>query len=271
MKNSKIKPTYICIVLLCAIMLAFEFFPVCKALQITSDAVYNRLLCLIFPLIAGGLAVWLISRESGIKLFQKPQNLWVLIPAIIIALDNFPWLAYFAGKMELVHTQPLHFTLFSIYCLAVGFFEEVLFRGIFFALIAGIFERTHKGFIYTFVVSSLCFGLIHLLNVFTTGGAAVLQAGYSILTGGLFAFVFIKTKNVLFPAIIHAIYNFCGLLFTKEVGLGLGSVLDLPTGIMMAIVSVMVGVFVLYKVWCYSDDERAELYNRLGITDKKDV
>ena len=97
----------------------------------------------------------------------------------------------------------------------------------------------------------------------------MLQAGYSMLTGGLFAFVMIKTKIVLFPALIHAVYNFCGLLFTKEVGLGLGSILDLPTGIMMAVISVVVGAFVLYKVWKYPENERIELYNRLGVEDIK--
>ena len=78
-------------------------------------------------------------------------------------------------------------------------------------------------------------------------------------------FVFIKTKNVAFPAVIHALYNFCGLLFTSHIGLGAGSVIDVPTGIMMAIISVCIGIFVLYSVWKYPDSERIELYRRLGV------
>ncbi len=269
MKNVKIKPKYVLIALLCAVMIAFELIPICKQVVFTDDAVYNRLICLLIPLIAGGTAVYLIAGECGLKLFQKPQYLWVLLPAMVIALDNLPWLAYFAGKMELVHTTVWHFVLFALYCLAVGFFEEVLFRGVFFSLLAGIFEQTHKGFLYTYVLSSVAFGAVHLLNVFSSGAGAVLQAGYSMLTGGLFAFLMIKTKNVLFPALIHAVYNFCGLLFTKEVGLGLGSIIDVPTGIMMAVVSVIVGVFVLYKVWKYPENERIELYNRLSVEDIK--
>lgn len=266
MKKVEIKPKYVLIFALCLVMLIFESIPTLKAIPFTQDKVYNRLISLIIPLIAGGFTVYLIAGEFGLKLFQKPQNLWVLIPALIIALDNFPWLAYFAGKMELVHTQPLHFTLFGVYCLLIGFFEEVLFRGVFFSVLAGVFERSHKGFIKTYVISSMLFGVIHLLNIFTSGGAAVLQAGYSILTGGLFGFVLIKTKNVLFPALIHGLYNFCGTLFTSEMGLGTGSLIDLPTGIMMAVISVLVGTFVLYKVWKYPDSEREELYNRLNVT-----
>jgi membrane protease YdiL (CAAX protease family) len=209
--------------------------------------------------------VILISSECGVRLFEKPERLWVLIPALIIAIDNFPWLAFAAGKMELIYTKPLHFTLFGTYCLLVGFFEEILFRGVFFSVLASVFERTKKGLIWTYLITSVAFGAIHLLNVFQSGGAAILQAGYSILTGGLFGFVLIKTKNIIFPAITHAVYNFCGLLYTSHIGLGAGSIIDLPTGIMMAIISVCIGVFVLVCVYKYSDEERLLLYDRLGV------
>ena len=265
MKNVKFKPIYALIIAMCVVMLLFEWLPSLKELPITKDEAYNRLISRSIPLLFGGLAVYLISVECGIKLFKKPQKLWCLAIAGVVALNNFPWLAWFSGKMHLIHTQPLHFVLLGLYCLLVGFFEEVLFRGVFFGLLAGVFERTHKGLLFTYLISSFAFGAIHLLNVFQSGGAAVLQAGYSILTGGLFAFVWIKTKNILFPALIHAVYNFCGLLYTKDVGLGLGSVIDLPTGVMMAVIAVICGVFVLISVWKYPNNEQIELYDRLGL------
>ena len=269
MKHIKITPRYVLIFILCLMMVVFDGVPYLKELPFTSDDVYNRMLSLSFPLLAGGLAVHLMAKEFGLKLFQKPQYLWVLLPGLIIALDNLPWLAYYAGKLQLAHTTGWHFTLFAIYCLLTGFFEEVLFRGIFLSLLAGMFENSHKGLIKTYIASSVVFGVAHLLNVFTGGGgAAVLQAGYSILTGGLFGFVMLKTKNVLFPALIHGAYNFCGLLFTESVGLGYGSMIDVPTGVMMAIMSVIIGVFVLYKVWKYPENERLELYKRLNIQEK---
>lgn len=265
MKNPKIKLVHVLIFLCCLIMLLFEVIPNWKSLSITSDKVYNRLISQCIPMIAGGIAVTLISRGLGLRLFAKPYCLWALLPAVIIALDNFPWLAYFAGKMTLIYTQPLHFLLFALYCILVGLFEEILFRGIFFALFAAFFEKSHKGLLYTYVVSSLVFGGVHLFNVFYAGGGAVLQAGYSVLTGGLFAFVFIKTKNILFSAVIHALYNFCGTLFTSELGLGLGSIIDAPTAIMMTVISVIIGSYVLYSVWKTSEIERNTLYKRLGV------
>jgi hypothetical protein len=66
---------------------------------------------------------------------------------------------------------------------------------------------------------------------------------------------------------VHAVYNFCGLLFGTEsnLGLGAGVVLDLGTAITMLIVSVLVGAFVLYKVFTYTEEERIELYQRLSV------
>jgi membrane protease YdiL (CAAX protease family) len=265
MKNVKSWLIYVLIFVLCVVMFLFENLPELKELPITADEAYNRLICRIFPLLVGCVAVYLLSREMRIKLFKKPQNLWFLAIAAVVALNNFPWIAWFSGKMQLIHTQPLHFLLFGLYCAFVGLFEEIVFRGICLSLLASFFEESKKGFLWAYLLSSVIFGGVHLLNVFQSGWAAVLQAGYSILTGGLFAFVWMKTKNILFPALIHAVYNFCGLLYTKDVGLGLGSVIDLPTGIMMAIIAVICGVFVLISVFKYPEDERVELYDRLGL------
>lgn len=265
MKHIKTTPKHVLIFTLCLVMIVFEFVPGLKEIAFTADKAYNRLISLSIPLFLGVIAVILIASELGVRLFEKPERLWVLIPAMIIAVDNFPWLAFAAGKMELVYTQPFHFIVFGAYCLLVGFFEEILFRGIFFSVLASLFERTKKGFVWTYLISSVAFGAIHLLNVFQSGGAAILQAGYSILTGGLFGFVLIKTKNIIFPAITHAVYNFCGLLFTSHVGLGLGSIIDLPTGIMMTVISVCIGVFVLFSLKNYSNTEQEELYKRLGV------
>ena len=39
----------------------------------------------------------------------------------------------------------------------------------------------------------------------------------------------------------------------------------------MAVVSIVVGIFVLYKVWTYSEEERKELYIRLSVPEEKNI
>lgn len=257
----------IAFVALCALMLVFEVIDI----PFVRNKTYNRLLNNVLPPFLGGIAVCLLVCSGGYKVFGKPKNLLYLIPCLIIAIDNFPFAAYFADKMTLVYTKPLHFLLFILYCLSVGLFEELIFRVIIFSFLADLFSKDKKGFLKTFVLSSVIFGIVHLMNILSGASvpATLLQVVYTTLTGGLFAFAFIKTQNVLFAAFIHALYNFCGLLFTTDLGLGNGSVLDVPTVVTMAIVCVLTGIFVLYKVITYTDDEREELYAKLNVKSKK--
>ena len=251
----------ICIAVLCVASIVLEFIK----FSYLEDGLRNSLLSKLIQQLCGAGAAILIMLRLNMKLFSRPQKWLFLIPCFIIAVDNFQFYAFFQGKMELINTHPLDFLLFIGYCLSVGLFEECIFRGVVFSLLADWLPKNKKGFLWTYVLSSVIFGLAHLLNGFSL--ATLLQVGYTILTGGLFAFCLIKTKNIICCAAVHAVYNFCGLLFGTEsnLGLGAGVVLDLGTAITMLIVSVLVGAFVLYKVFTYTEEERLELYQRLSL------
>jgi hypothetical protein len=47
--------------------------------------------------------------------------------------------------------------------------------------------------------------------------------------------------------------------------MGTGVIFDMGTVLTMLIVSVVVGAFVLWKVWTYSNEERTMLYKKLGV------
>lgn len=246
------------IILLCVAVAVLEFVPV----TYVQDEVRNGLLSDSVPLLVGSVAViWLMIRgKSG--LFGKPVKLLWFLPCLIIAVDNFPFYSYFTGKSQLYHTEAADWALFALYCAGVGVFEECVFRGILFPLMAGYFTPDKKGFLKTYFLSSVLFGAMHLFNLFAgAGGGAILQAGYSTLTGGLFAYALIKTKNIFFCAFAHGLYDFCGLMLPM---LGGGTRFDAPTVAIMAVVSVAVAAFVLHAVFTYPEQERKELYARLG-------
>lgn len=247
------------ILVLCVFTALMDVIPI----TYSKDETYNRLIEKIAQQSCGAVAGILILLRLNIRLFGKPRNLVYLIPCLLIAIDNFQFSAYFNGEMQLLHTRPMDFILFFGYCISIGIFEEVVFRGIIFTIIADAFSKDRKGFLKTFVISSAVFGLAHLFNGFSP--AVLAQVGYTTLTGGLFAFCLIKTKNIFCCAMVHGVYNFCGLLFDNEQGLGSGVCFDLGTVLTMLIVSICIGVFVLYKVYTYSEEERVELYNCLGV------
>ena len=245
------------IAILCFLTVVLDFVDI----PYLQDEFQNKMLSKIIQQTCGGIAAVLLMVRLKIRLFGKPQKWLFLIPCIIVALDNFQFSAFIQGKMQLARTSAWDFILFAGYCLAIGFFEECIFRGVIFSVLASLFPQNKKGFLLTFVLSSLIFGAAHLLNGISW------QVGYTILTGGLFAFCLIKMKNILFCAFIHALYNFGGLLFDVNF-LGTGVVFDVGTVLTMLIVSVLIGVFVFIFTLKYPEEERQELYNRLGIRQK---
>ncbi len=250
------------IVLLCGVTLLLDFF---KIVYVENE-LHNKFISKIVQQGVGILAVLLLLRRLNVKLFGWPQNWLYLVPCLIVALDNFQWSSFINGKMQLINDQIEDFVLFGGYCLAVGIFEECVFRGVIFSVLAGYFSKTKVGLWKTYVLSSIIFAAAHLLNGLSFG--TIVQVGYTFLTGGLFGFVLLKTKNLLCCGFIHALYNFCGLLFesSNRMGLGDGVVFDMGTIITMLIVSIIAGIFVLYSVNRYSEEDRRDLYERIGVT-----
>lgn len=260
-RQDKIRIAAICACL--AVMLLLELLPV----RIVKEQAALRLVWYSIPSLVGAAAVVLLAKLLGLHLFHPPVGWLWLIPCVVIAVDNFQFAAYFAGKMQLVHTGIGDFLAFLLYCISVGLMEELVFRGIFFSLLLKRFEKTKKGFWKALILSSVVFALAHLFNLFSGASvpATILQVGYSVLTGGLFAFAFFKSGNVLISAGVHALYNFCGLLFTSSLGLGAGAVIDLPTAITMAIVCTIAGAFIVCKLCRVSEQERLGFYQKIGI------
>ena len=250
------------ILILCVAMAVLSFVDI----RYTAHERRNAIIKATVPQAIGIIAVLGMLLRGGTGLFKRPQKLLYMLPCLLVAVNNFPFHSYFVGKSELVYGEIKNIFWFAVYCLSVGVFEEFVFRGVVFPLFAGYFKANKLGLFKTFLFSSVTFGVVHLFNILAGAGVGptLLQVGYSTLIGGLCAFALIKTKNLLFPAITHAVYNFCGLLLSDELGLGGGIYFDLPTGLMMAGVGVAVGIFVLWSVWKYPEEEREELYTRLG-------
>ena len=260
MKDRKRVYNFIEIGVICCLCLVTVIFDFVK-LEYTRDDLYNRLISKIIQQGCGAIAGILLLVRLNVRILGKPVNWIYLIPCIIIAIDNFQFSSYFNGEIEFARTGVIDISLFASYCFFVGLFEECIFRGVLFSVLAGVFPNNKKGLLLTFVTSSVIFGAAHLVNGFS------LQVGYTILTGGLFAFCLVKTKSIFCCGFIHGLYNFCGLLLETEANLGLGNgiVFDLGTVLTMLIVSLLVGGFVVYKIFAYPEEERIDLYKRLGI------
>lgn len=248
---------------LCAGTVFFSFWKIPVAENLRIENLLKQILPLFFctPLII----FYLVKSQK--KIFSGCNNFIYILPCFLVAINNLPFIPWIKGSCVFAEVGIVEILLFVLYCVLVSTFEELIFRGVLFPSFLSCFKKSKKGLNQAMVLSSLVFGLVHILNLF--GGAGVvdtiIQVGYSTLIGGLCVFVFVKTYNILYSIFIHGVYNFCGLLFNSSIGLGRGVFFDTATIIITIIIGFAVGFFVIISIRNYSDSERDCLYELLDI------
>lgn len=193
------------------------------------------------------------------RIWRKPQwsGLAVWLPALAVVVNNLPILALLSGSARVDRSDLVW--LFALDSLMIGLFEELAFRGVLFPVLLESRCQTQRGIRLTAVVSSAVFGLIHLVNLLEGAGFAptVLQVGYSFLIGGMCTVVLLKTGNLIFCILLHAIYDFCGGLLPT---LGSGSWWDIPTVIFTAVLAVAVTAWMLYLLFRITPEEAGRIF-----------
>lgn len=168
-----------------------------------------------------------------------------ILPAFAVAINNFPFVSFLSGDCSLDASVP-DILLFAMFCLSVGFFEEIAFRGCVLMYLLKKRSDSKKGIFMAIFWSSVVFGLIHLVNLITDSPIAViLQIGYSALIGALCSLVLLATKNIWLCVMLHATYNFVGNVIPK---LGGGVMWTAGQIAFTAVVAVAVTV---YSVWFF--------------------
>ena len=139
-----------------------------------------------------GLAGWAQSNRA---------MLW-FIPLWIIATTNL-W-----GGFGVKYALPGQ--IFAVVSMAlVGFAEELIFRGFLFkAMLKGGSVRT------AVIVSSVTFGLGHILNIFTGHdlGPTLVQVAFAVAVGFLLTMAFYKSGSLLPNIVMHSLVDVFSLL-----------------------------------------------------------
>lgn len=164
----------------------------------------------------------------------------LIIPAFIIAINNFPFSTVIRGDAE-IHAEWWAIALLLLECVCVAFFEEMAFRGVVFL---GLLKRDPQNRLWAFVsilISSVVFGLIHLVNIFASSPVAVImQIGYSALIGAMCAVLLMASANIWLCVIVHALFNFLGALVPR---CGSGVIWDTFTVVLTVVVSIAVAIW----------------------------
>ena len=190
---------------------------------------------------------------SGFRL----SHLAVFLPALLVAVNNFPILGTINGTVWLDRGDLLW--IYVLDCLMIGLFEELAFRGVLLPFLLEKRRGTKSQILWTVVISSGVFGLIHLINLFEGAGVGptLLQVGYSFLIGGMCAIVLMKTGNLLYCILLHTVYDIGGRWMTVAGGI----LWDTPTVILTAVLAVIVVAWML-MVFFRIDEQDAERFYR---------
>ena len=185
------------------------------------------------------MTVYMGYRVWGIK---KPwmRSLLFGLPALAVAVNNAPIIGLATGNAYI--TDPAGGVLIMLaYCLAIGTFEELAFRGLFFMMILEDRRKSTKQIFWTTAISSAVFGLVHLVNLAVGAGpgATLLQVGYSFLIGGMCAIVLLKTGSIWYCVLLHTVYDIGGTILY----VGGGVRWDAGTVTITAVLGVAVAVF----------------------------
>lgn len=221
---------------------------------------------------AVGFAVMvLLALDMGLDIFgfRSGKRGWLLsLPFIVVAVNNAPIVGWATGEVTL-HATAASYALFTVNCLFVGLFEEIVFRGVILPLVLRQCKNTRVGVFLALLISSALFGAVHLVNIFSNPvGAVILQIGYSFLIGLMCGMVMLLTRNVFACAFLHALYNFGGLIADS---LGSGQVWNATNITLTAVIGVLAVGYGVYLLLCHCAYILQKNKNRIcGLHEKDD-
>ena len=120
------------------------------------------------------------------------------IPLLVLLTANL----WYGAAMNLSALETVLYVL-AMFC--VGFLEELIFRGLLFQAMAKDGVRS------AIIVSSVTFGIGHIVNLINGSGADLLsnllQVVYAMAIGFAFVMIYVKSKSLLPCIIVHGIFN----------------------------------------------------------------
>ena len=156
-------------------------------------------------LIAMSVGLYFFVRKNGLTEkygLCKPRlpagKMLFYIPLLVLLTANL----WYGVAMNL---SPVETVLYILSMFCVGFLEEMIFRGLLFQAMAKDGVKT------AIIVSSVTFGIGHIVNLINGSGAELLpnllQVVYAIAIGFAFVMIYVKSKSLMPCILTHSIFN----------------------------------------------------------------
>lgn len=184
------------------IMIVIYVIGTAVAEEVTAGIGINKLVPAIFHcFFTAIILVWIVKNGYAEKYGlaapkYKPVKVWFFIPLIVVACSGL----VFGIRLQY---SPMETVLYVISMVCVGFLEEIIFRGF---LFVGMARKNVKSAI---IVSSLTFGIGHIVNLFSGQNTVetLAQVVFAIAVGFTLVIIFYRGKSLLPCIIFHALNN----------------------------------------------------------------
>jgi hypothetical protein len=97
------------ILLFCGLAVVLDFFDI----PYSKDVYIKEKVSTIIQQISGAIAAILLMIRLDIKLFGVPKSWLCLLLGLAVAINNFPWVPYFKGEIDIVRMSGTEISLFS--------------------------------------------------------------------------------------------------------------------------------------------------------------
>lgn len=140
-----------------------------------------------------------LGNKYGLCKSQLPAaKMLFYIPLIVLLTVNL----WYGVRLN---QSPLDTLLYVLSMFCVGFLEEMIFRGLLFQAMARDDVKS------AIIVSSITFGIGHIVNLINGSGAELLpnllQVLYAVAIGFAFVMIYCKTKSLVICIITHSVFN----------------------------------------------------------------
>lgn len=183
--------------------------------NLSSEAGISNIISLPVALLMSALLFFFVKKNGLCEKYglckskSSVKEMLFYVPLAVMLLANI----MFGIRLNLSVGETV---LYMLTMLCVGFLEEVIFRGLLFKAMA------KDGLKSAVIVSSVTFGIGHIINLFNGSGAELipnlLQVVYAVAAGFMFVMVFLKSGSLIPCVIGHGVFNALSV-FSDEITL----------------------------------------------------
>ena len=213
--------------------------------NISADLGIDKVVTLPILIAMSGVLYFFVSKNGltekyGLCRPQLPAAKMLYYIPLLLLLTAYLWYGVALNQ------SPLETVLYILAMFCVGFLEELIFRGLLFQAMA------KDGVKSAIIVSSMTFGIGHIVNLVNGSGAELLpnllQVMYAVAIGFAFVMIYCRTGSLMPCILVHSIFNGLSAFANEAVMTPRRQIIS---GVLLAVIA---GGYALYLAFAWKEE-----------------